>query len=93
MTDSIHGAGAPPEGEHQELALARRLRESGVSESHLASAASYHRGVADRQPFSRTLVELGLASDEDVARWIAEPCRARWPATATRLRSTAGPTC
>jgi type II secretory ATPase GspE/PulE/Tfp pilus assembly ATPase PilB-like protein len=72
MHDSLHPSSAPPEREHQELALARRLRESGVSESHLAAAAGYHRGVADRQPLSRTLVELGLASDEDVARWIAE---------------------
>jgi type II secretory ATPase GspE/PulE/Tfp pilus assembly ATPase PilB-like protein len=71
MNPSGNLASAPPECEHQELALARRLRESGVSESHLASAAGYHRGVADRQPLSRTLVELGLASDEEVARWIA----------------------
>jgi type II secretory ATPase GspE/PulE/Tfp pilus assembly ATPase PilB-like protein len=78
MATKPHGliAGAatpmPPQREHQDQALVRRVREAGIPESHLASAVNYHRGVADRQPFSRTLVELGLVADQDVARWIAE---------------------
>jgi type II secretory ATPase GspE/PulE/Tfp pilus assembly ATPase PilB-like protein len=48
-----------------------RLHESGVSERQIVSALSYHREVEGRQPISRTLVELGLATDEAVARWIA----------------------
>lgn len=51
--------------------LMERLLEAGVSERQIASAQSYHREVESRQPVSRTLVELGLATDEAVARWIA----------------------
>lgn len=57
---------------HQDIRLARKLRESGVPDSHVAAGLAYHRGVEGRQPLSRTLVELGLASDADVGRWIAE---------------------
>jgi type II secretory ATPase GspE/PulE/Tfp pilus assembly ATPase PilB-like protein len=52
--------------------LTEKILGSGVSERQAASAQSYHRDVEGRQPFSRTLVELGLATDEAVARWIAE---------------------
>lgn len=52
--------------------LLSKAEESGVSGRHLASALSYHCGVEGRQPISRTLVELGLATDDAIARWIAE---------------------
>jgi type II secretory ATPase GspE/PulE/Tfp pilus assembly ATPase PilB-like protein len=52
--------------------LVERVLASGVSERQIASAQAYHREVEGRQPVSRTLVELGLATDEAVARWIAE---------------------
>ncbi len=52
--------------------LIERVLTSGISERQVASALSYHRGVESRQPVSRTLVELGLASDDSMARWIAE---------------------
>jgi type II secretory ATPase GspE/PulE/Tfp pilus assembly ATPase PilB-like protein len=52
--------------------LAEKILGTGVSERQLASAHAYHREVEGRQPVSRTLVELGLATDEAVARWIAE---------------------
>ena len=52
--------------------LKGKLMGSGVTERQIASAHSYHLEVEGRQPFSRTLVELGLATDEDAARWIAE---------------------
>ena len=59
-------------GDDLDAFLAGKLAESGVSERQIASAHSYHRGVEGRQPSSRTLVELGLATDEAMARWIAE---------------------
>lgn len=52
--------------------LLERLLSAGVSERQIASALRYHRDVEGRQPVSRTIVELGLAPDESVARWIAE---------------------
>lgn len=52
--------------------LLEKLLETGVSERQIASAQAYHREVEGRQPVSRTIVELGLAMDETVARWIAE---------------------
>lgn len=52
--------------------LVSRLSEAGVPERQLSAAQSYHREVEGRQPASRTLVELGLATDEAMARWIAE---------------------
>jgi type II secretory ATPase GspE/PulE/Tfp pilus assembly ATPase PilB-like protein len=52
--------------------LLEKLSKAGASERQIASAQSYHREVEGRQPISRTLVELGLATDEGVARWIAE---------------------
>ncbi len=55
-----------------EAFLLERLAAAGVSAPQVASARSYHREVEGRQPLSRTLVELGLAADEAVARWIAE---------------------
>ena len=55
-----------------EAFLLERLAAAGVSGPQVASARSYHREVEGRQPLSRTLVELGLAADEAVARWIAE---------------------
>jgi type II secretory ATPase GspE/PulE/Tfp pilus assembly ATPase PilB-like protein len=60
-----------PNDGHLDSFLTERLLESGVSERQIASAQSYHREVEGRQPISRTLVELGLATDEAVARWIA----------------------
>jgi hypothetical protein len=58
-------------GEQLDSFLAERLLEAGVSDRQLASAQAYHREVEGRQPISRTLVELGLATDEAMARWIA----------------------
>jgi type II secretory ATPase GspE/PulE/Tfp pilus assembly ATPase PilB-like protein len=58
-------------GDQLDSFLAERLLKAGVSERQLASAQAYHREVEGRQPLSRTLVELGLATDEAVARWIA----------------------
>jgi type II secretory ATPase GspE/PulE/Tfp pilus assembly ATPase PilB-like protein len=52
--------------------LMERLSQAGVPDKQLASAQSYHREVEARQPASRTLVDLGLATDEAMARWIAE---------------------
>lgn len=52
--------------------LLTKLLGTGVSEKQIFSATSYHREVEGRQPVSRTLVELGLATDDSVARWIAE---------------------
>jgi type II secretory ATPase GspE/PulE/Tfp pilus assembly ATPase PilB-like protein len=51
--------------------LLGRIVEAGVSERQVASALTYHRQVEGRQPVSRTIVELGLATDDSVARWIA----------------------
>src|SRR5271167_3388195 len=59
-------------GEDLDTFLADRLARAGVAERQVASAQSYHRGVEGRQPLSRTLVDLGLATDETMARWIAE---------------------
>lgn len=58
--------------EQMDSFLKGKLLGSGVTERQIASAHSYHFEVEGRQPFSRTIVELGLATDEDVARWIAE---------------------
>jgi len=58
-------------GEPVELDLVGRLVASGISERQVAAAQSYHSGVESRQPFSRSIVDLGLATDEAVARWIA----------------------
>lgn len=63
--------GADRIGDQLDLFLMERLLEAGVSERQIASAQSYQREVEGRQPISRTLVELGLATDEAVARWIA----------------------
>ena len=63
---------ALPAVEDLEGFLTRKLSEGGVSERQLASAQAYHREVESRQPASRTFVELGLATDEAIARWIAE---------------------
>ena len=54
-----------------EAFLLERVEESGVSERQIASALAYHGQVEGRQAVSRTLVELGLATDESMARWIA----------------------
>lgn len=59
-------------GEQLDSFLMERILAAGVSERQMASARSYHREVEGRQPISRTLVELGLATDEAAARWIAE---------------------
>jgi type II secretory ATPase GspE/PulE/Tfp pilus assembly ATPase PilB-like protein len=59
-------------GELLESFLVEKVLATGVSERQIASAQSYHREVEGRQPVSRTLVELGLATDEAIARWIAE---------------------
>jgi type IV pilus assembly protein PilB len=58
--------------EHLDSFLMDKLLALGVSERQIASAQSYHREVESRQPISRSFVELGLATDESVARWIAE---------------------
>jgi type II secretory ATPase GspE/PulE/Tfp pilus assembly ATPase PilB-like protein len=63
---------AGAQAEAQELFLIDQAKGSGVSEQHVRAALAYHRDVEGRQPFSRTLVELGLAGDEAVARWIAQ---------------------
>ena len=52
--------------------LLAKVKETGISERQVDSTQSYHRSVEGRQPISRTLVELGLATDEAMARWIAE---------------------
>jgi type II secretory ATPase GspE/PulE/Tfp pilus assembly ATPase PilB-like protein len=59
-------------GEQLDAFLVEKLLGAGVSERQVASAQSYHREVDGRQPMSRTLVELGLAADEAIARWIAD---------------------
>jgi type II secretory ATPase GspE/PulE/Tfp pilus assembly ATPase PilB-like protein len=64
--------GIDRKGEQLEAFLLERLQGAGVTERQIASAQSYHREVEGRQPVSRTLVELGLATDEAVARWIAD---------------------
>jgi len=58
-------------GDQLDSFLTERLLEAGVSDRQIASAQAYHREVEGRQPISRTIVELGLATDEAVARWIA----------------------
>ena len=55
-----------------DMFLFDRLIESGISERQVASVKSFHREVEGRQPLSRTMVELGLTSDETMARWIAD---------------------
>lgn len=60
------------QAEQLEPFLLEQVLRAGVSERQVASAQSYHREVEGRQPMSRTLVELGLATDESVARWIAQ---------------------
>jgi type II secretory ATPase GspE/PulE/Tfp pilus assembly ATPase PilB-like protein len=64
--------GASRAGERLDAFLMECLLGAGVSERQLAAAQSYHREVEGRQPLSRTLVELGLATDEAAARWIAD---------------------
>lgn len=58
-------------GEALDAFLFGRLMAAGVSERQIGAARAFHREVEGRQPISRTLVELGLAGDEAVARWIA----------------------
>jgi type II secretory ATPase GspE/PulE/Tfp pilus assembly ATPase PilB-like protein len=64
-------SGPARSGEPLDLFLLEKLSVAGVSERQLAAAQAFHREVEGRQPISRTLVELGLAGDEAVARWIA----------------------
>jgi type IV pilus assembly protein PilB len=52
--------------------LVDRLLRAGISEAQIHSVQSFHGEVEGRQPMSRTLVELGLATDEEMAMWIAE---------------------
>ena len=59
-------------GDQLEMFLLHKLLESGISNRQVATAQSYHRDVEGRQPISRSIVELGLATDENIARWIAE---------------------
>ncbi len=49
-----------------------KLQGGGVSSRQVAALLAYHREVESLQPISRTTIELGLASDESVARWVAE---------------------
>ncbi len=58
--------------EPQDLFLIERVVGSGVSDPQMAAVLAYHHGVEGHQPLSRTLVELGLATDESVALWIAQ---------------------
>lgn len=58
--------------ENMNCFLVEKLHETGVSGRQIASAQSYHREVEGHQAFSRSIVELGLATDEYMARWIAE---------------------
>jgi len=58
-------------GEPQDGFLIEQVSATGAGDRQVAAALDYHRQVEGRQPLSRTLVELGLASDESVARWIA----------------------
>ena len=58
-------------GDQLDSFLMERILLAGVSERQVASAQAYHREVEGRQPISRTLVDLGLATEEGVARWIA----------------------
>ncbi|HZZ19981.1 MAG TPA: ATPase, T2SS/T4P/T4SS family, partial [Opitutaceae bacterium] len=51
--------------------IGEALAAAGISERQIASARGFHREVEGRQPFSRTVVDLGLAMDDAVARWIA----------------------
>jgi type II secretory ATPase GspE/PulE/Tfp pilus assembly ATPase PilB-like protein len=51
--------------------LLKQLVDVGINEHLVRSAADYHVSVEGSQPLSRTLVDLGLAGDEQVARWIA----------------------
>ncbi|HEY1765432.1 MAG TPA: type II/IV secretion system protein [Opitutaceae bacterium] len=60
------------EGESLDAFLLEKLAMAGVSDRQTGAAQAFHRQVEGRQPISRTLVELGLATDEAVARWIAE---------------------
>ena len=59
-------------GDQLDAFVLERLQEGGISSRQLGSAQAYHREVEGRQAFSRTLVELGLATDEAMALWIAE---------------------
>jgi type II secretory ATPase GspE/PulE/Tfp pilus assembly ATPase PilB-like protein len=52
--------------------LFEKLLESHILERQVISVKSFHREVEGRQPISRTIVELGLTSDEMMARWIAD---------------------
>lgn len=69
---STEEQGIDRKGEQLDAFLMGRLHDAGVTERQIASARAYHRQVEGRQPVSRTLVDLGLATDEAVARWIAD---------------------
>ncbi len=58
--------------ENLDMFLFEKLDGIGISERQIASAQTYHRGAEGHQAFSHTIVELGLATDEAMARWIAE---------------------
>jgi type II secretory ATPase GspE/PulE/Tfp pilus assembly ATPase PilB-like protein len=64
--------------EHLDTFLVEKLLGHGVSERQIYSAQSFHREVESRQPLSQSIVELGLATDEVMARWIAEFFRWRY---------------
>ncbi|HEY1792961.1 MAG TPA: GspE/PulE family protein [Opitutaceae bacterium] len=51
--------------------LVGRLGGIGVSGHEISTTLAYHSTVEANQPFSRTIVELGLAADETVALWVA----------------------
>lgn len=55
-----------------EPSLLAHIRRAGATERQVVMAGDYHCKVASRQPLSRTLVELGFATDELVARWVAQ---------------------
>jgi type II secretory ATPase GspE/PulE/Tfp pilus assembly ATPase PilB-like protein len=52
--------------------LFEKLMACNVSRRQVTSLKSFQREVEGRQPVSRTIVELGLASDETMARWISD---------------------
>lgn len=65
------GGAANTQTEYIYRALLARV-ERPVSEMHLLEVHRYHREHGSRKAFSRTLIEQELASDVEIATWIAE---------------------
>ena len=69
----------PNSASTQERFLTEKLigrEDRRVTDTQLADARRHHRSLQAKQPFSRTLVGLDLATDEEIARWLAE--HRRW---------------